>query len=164
MKRQRMIPHAMSGVFVFLLLGLFAVLAVVTVLVGAYSYRNISARADMDNNGRMATAYIRSMLRARDEAGMLELEQEDDGDTILLHSSYGDEEYVTRIYVHDGVLRELFTAAEDVFDPGVGEEVCPAEELRGTMEKGLLTVQIRIGDKWQEIACVLHGETEEAAA
>ena len=164
MQRQKMIPHAISGVFVFLLLGVFAVLAVVTVLLGAYSYRYISARADMDNNGRMATAYIRSMLRARDEAGMLELEQADSGDTLLLHSRYGDEEFVTRIYVHDGVLRELFTAAEDVFDPGVGEAVCPAEELRSTMEKGLLTVRVRIGDEWQEIACVLHGETEEATA
>ena len=58
MQRQKMIPHAISGVFVFLLLGVFAVLAVVTVLLGAYSYRNISARADMDNNGRMATVEL----------------------------------------------------------------------------------------------------------
>lgn len=164
MKKQRMIPHAISGVFVFLLLGVFAVLAVVTVLMGAYSYRNISARADMDNNGRMATAYLRSMLRARDEAGAVELEQAESGDTILLHSKYGDEAFITRIYVYDGVLRELFTAEEDVFDPGVGEKVCSAEELRGELEKGLLTVRIRIGDEWQETACVLYGETEEATA
>ena len=56
MKKQKIIPHEISGVFVFLLLGVFAVFATVTVLLGAGAYKRISERSGADSNGRLSTA------------------------------------------------------------------------------------------------------------
>ena len=150
MKKQST-PHAISGVFVFLLLGLFAVLSTVTVLLSAGAYRSIAQRAETDSTGRLASAYVRSMLRAREETGALQVTEEEGLKTLVLRSVYGDEEFRTRIYVYDGMLRELFTEAEAPFEPKNGETVCAAEDMEAELADGLLTVRLLSDGSWQEI-------------
>ena len=55
MNKQREVPHAVSGAFVFLLLGMFAVFSTVLVLLGARAYRSISARSAVNDTSRMAS-------------------------------------------------------------------------------------------------------------
>ena len=54
-------------VFVFLLLGLFAVFGTVLTLLGAKAYNEAAARTGIHNSARISSAYIRTMLRADDE-------------------------------------------------------------------------------------------------
>ncbi len=65
---KRLKTHAISGVFVFLLLGIFAVLSTVTVLFGANAYKSSSDRTASLNTERILSSYVRSMVRAADEA------------------------------------------------------------------------------------------------
>ena len=55
--------HPIAGVFVFLLLGLFAVFSTLMVLTGAKAYRGTVDRSDAHNRARIASSYIRSMSR-----------------------------------------------------------------------------------------------------
>lgn len=151
MKKQKMMPHAISGVFVFLLLGVFAVFSTVTVLLSAGAYRSISERSGVDSTARLASAYVRSMLRSRDERGALQVAEESGLTTLTLRSVYGDEEFRTRIYVYDGTLRELFTEADAVFEPKNGEAVCAAEAMEAELTDGLLRVRLMVDGAWQEI-------------
>ncbi len=164
MKKQKIIPHEISGVFVFLLLGVFAVFATVTVLLGAGAYKRISERSGADSNGRLATAYLRSMLRAKDEEGALRIEEIGGVETLALRSLYDGEEFWTHIYVHDGMLRELFAGEETDFEPGRGETVCAAEDMTASLEDGLLTVRVETDGVWHEVSCALHRTAEEGAA
>ena len=68
MRRQKAGSHAISGVFVFLLLGLFAIFAVVMVLLGAGAYSRTTENAEAHNGQRVAPSYIRTMIRGHDEA------------------------------------------------------------------------------------------------
>ena len=163
MKRDYSSPHVITGAFVFLLLGLFAVFSTIMVLLGVKAYRGAVERTDIHNATRISTAYIRSMLRSDDEAGSLSFEEaegtvvSDSGDVnvtlpaISLRNNYDGEIYITRIYVYDGSLREWFTHEETPFHPDEGEVVCPADELQTRIDDRLIEVRICSGGKWSEV-------------
>ncbi|MBR7189025.1 MAG: DUF4860 domain-containing protein [Clostridia bacterium] len=68
------VQHHMQGVFVFVLLGLFAVMSTLMVLLGAQMYRGTVDRSEANNDYRVLNAYVRSMLRAEDGAGAVAVE------------------------------------------------------------------------------------------
>ncbi|MBQ3373658.1 MAG: DUF4860 domain-containing protein [Oscillospiraceae bacterium] len=172
MIRQKSSSHAISGLFVFLLLGIFAVFSTVMVLLGVKAYRSAVERTEAHNSTRISTSYIRSMLRAEDETEIFALETcegfvgEADGETavrvetLTLHHDYDGEEYVTRIYVYGGFLREWFTHAEEPFRPDQGEIVCPAEELTAEYSGSLLKVQVAAGGEREEVILALRAAGE----
>lgn len=139
--------HSISGVFVFLLLGIFALFSTVLVLLGAKSYRSTVEHSEAHNNARIASSYIRSMLRADDEADVLRIEEVEGVQTISMVNDYGFDSYVTRLYVYDGSLREWFAGSDIPFEPHGGETVCAADSMEAELEDGLLTVVIRSDDK-----------------
>ena len=129
--------HAISGVFVFLLLGIFAIFSTIMVVMGAKAYRGMVERADIHNSVRVASSYIRTMLRSNDEAGVLRVEDVDGVQTITMENDWGDI-YVTRIYIYEGKLREWFAMAEIPFAPANGETVCSLDSMQVELKDGLL--------------------------
>ena len=149
---KRSLPsHSITGVFIFLLLGLFAVFSTVMVLMGAKAYRGTVDRAEANNSTRIASSYLRSMLRADDEAGVLLIEEADGIQTITLLNTYDEESYVTRLYVYNGMMRELFTEAEIPFDPAWGESICEADSMEAEFREGLLHIKITANGTEREI-------------
>jgi hypothetical protein len=138
--------HSISGVFVFLLLGIFALFSTVLVLLGAKSYRSTVDKSEAHNNARIASSYIRSMLRADDEIDVLQIEDIEGVKSISMINDYGFESYVTRLYVYEGNLREWFAGSDIPFDPHGGETVCPADSMEAEIKDGLLTVVIHAND------------------
>ncbi|MBQ6365284.1 MAG: DUF4860 domain-containing protein [Oscillospiraceae bacterium] len=171
MNRNSAPSHVISGVFVFLLLGIFAVFSTVMVLLGVKAYRSAVERTGMHNTARINTAYIRTMLRADDETGTFAVEEVtgtamENGtvtdvsvETLTLRNNYDGEEYITRIYVYGGSLREWFTRAEEPFRADGGEVVCPAEELTAELDENLLTVRVRAGEEWSTVYLALRAGT-----
>ena len=167
--KQKLSSHAISGLFVFLLLGIFAVFSTVMVLLGVKAYRGAVERTEAHNASRISSSYIRSMLRADDESGVFSIEscegtvgepgseQSVTVDALTLRNDYG-EEYVTRIYAYGGSLREWFTRASEPFHPDRGEIVCPADELTAELTGSLLTVHLRTGEKTQDILFSLRAK------
>ncbi len=159
--------HTVSGVFVFLLLGLFALSATVMVLLGAQAYRGIAARAEEHNGGRIAAAYVRGKLREADAGGMILTEDLNASPVLTVRRE--DEETVTLLFVRDGMLWEWYTFEdlfeEASFDPVTGaplgnpedpedlpgESICPLDEMRFDVEDGLIVASLRCGEEWTQI-------------
>ena len=133
--------HAISGVFVFLLLGIFAIFSTIMVVMGAKAYRGMVEKADVHNSIRVASSYIRTMLRSNDEAGVLRVEDVDGVQTTTMENDYGDI-YVTRIYLYNGKLREWFALADIPFEPANGETVCSLDTMQAELKDGLLHVVV----------------------
>ena len=133
--------HAISGVFVFLLLGIFAIFSTIMVVMGAKAYRGMVEKADVHNSIRVASSYIRTMLRSNDETGVLRVEDVNGIQTITMENDYGDI-YVTRTYLYDGKLREWFALAEIPFEPANGETVCSLDTMQAELKDGLLHVVV----------------------
>ena len=168
--KQKLSSHAISGLFVFLLLGVFAVFSTVMVLLGVKAYRGAVERTGVHNTARISSAYIRSMLRADDETGAFSLEEcegtaVEGGEekpvavtALTLRNNYGGEEYITRIYAYGGSLREWFTRASEPFRADLGEVVCPADELTAEKTGSLLTVNIRTGEETEKVILSLRSD------
>ena len=152
--------HTISGVFVFLLLGIFAVFSTVMVLLGARTYKTTSERTQAHNEGRVAAAYVRSMVRADDETGVITLEDLDGISTVTMRYVYDDEAYLTRLFVYDGSLRELFAAEEYEFDPEQGEIVCPLDSMTARVQDGLLTISLTAEGRQTDVDIALRCAAE----
>ena len=158
--------HTISGVFVFLLLGIFAVFSTLTVLLGASAYKSSGERSDANNTSRILASYARSRLRSCDEAGSVAIEdvpgvivtQDDDGnETVgeageircLTLTVYADEEetVIDRIYVYGGKLMERMVDASEPFEPERGIAICDADAMDCRIEDGLVRLEIASGDE-----------------
>ena len=178
MKKLR--THAISGVFVFLLLGIFAVLSTVTVLLGANAYRNSGARSDEHNAQRLLSAYARSRLRAVDEyqsvstgsvqGTLISYDDEDneltqDAGSIncltLAVSSDENETIVDRIYVYDGYLMERMQELSEPFEPDRGMKICPAQGMDCAIEGTLLTLTLQNGEQSVQLDIALRSANTE---
>lgn len=141
-RRQGNHSHSMQGVFVFVLLGLFAVMSTLMVLMGAQMYRGTVADSGANNENRLLGAYVRSMVRAEEARDAVAIEDRDGMKVIALYEDIEGAHYVTWIYRYDGQLYEQFTEANYEFDPEVGMPICPINSFDPDIENGLLTVRM----------------------
>ena len=138
MDNRKMVTHSMQGVFVFVLLGLFAVMSTLMVLLGAQMYRNTVDITTYNNQSRLLGAYVRSMVRAEDAEQCVAVETYGDVKTLALHEQIDDSDYVTWLYCYDGHLYEQFTGADRDFNPDAGTPICEAQAFTARVEDGQL--------------------------
>lgn len=161
MSRKNPPSHAISGVFVFLVLGIFAVFSTVMVLLGARAYKSTADRAAEHNADRIGMAYVRSMVRGNDEDQCIRVETVNGVPTISMRNVYDGDAYVTRLYVYDGMLREWFTEESEEFIPENGESVCAMDEMNAEVAGQLMTVRLRAKDTWTTVDIALRSEVRE---
>ena len=136
------VQHSMHGVFVFVLLGLFAVMSTLMVLLGAQMYRNTVDRSTANNEDRVLSAYVRSMIRAEDTSGAMEIGEYDGVKALAMREDLDGEAYVTWLYCYEGQMYEWFTSDDGEFRPESGTAICPAQRFEPSLDNGLLTVNL----------------------
>jgi len=141
-KQTGSVQHSIQGAFIFVLLGLFAIMSTLMVLLGAQMYRGTVDRTALNNENRVLSAYVRSMVRYADNAGAVEVEQLDGIEMVSMHETIDDEEFITRIYMYEGELYEQFTDMVDDFDPEDGTPICEVTGFDAALEGQLLTVNM----------------------
>lgn len=154
--------HSVASVFVFVLVGVFAVAAMLLTLFGTRVYSHVTAVAVDNAESQLATSYVRNKLRAYDRAGAVWLEDNEGLSTLCLSERLDGEGYVTRVYCYDGALCEQFAAAEEPFDAELGESVFKLEALRFSMAgDGLLLLEAtRAGGETQSALIALRAREE----
>ncbi len=146
-----------TGLAALLLFGVFAVCILFVLLTGAGSYQRLVERDQSAYSRRTAAQYITTRIRQSDGAGRVTVGEFGGADALILTEKIDGVEFCTRIYCHDGVLRELFTLAEEEFEPRDGEELLPVQYLELELEGRLLTVVITNDDGTeQELALYLR--------
>lgn len=94
--------HSISGAFVFMLLGVFAVFSMLLVVLGAQAYRTTVDGAAAHTQKRIVTAFVRNAVRAQDERGAITVEEHDGLPVLALSSELDGERYVQYIYSYGG--------------------------------------------------------------
>jgi len=140
--KRKTVQHSMQGVFVFVLLGLFAVMSTLMVLLGAQMYRNTVDRSTANNEDRVLSAYVRSMIRAEDTSGAMEIGEYDGVKALAMREDLDGEAYVTWLYCYEGQMYEWFTSDDGEFRPESGTAICPAQRFEPSLDNGLLTVNL----------------------
>ncbi len=129
---------------------LFAILAVCAVLVllaGAGVYGRLTDRGQGAFKNRTVPLYIATKVRQADCAGTVSVERVEGTDILCMEEQIDGKGYVTRIYCHEGVVRELFSSEDVDFDPAMGEKIAEASEVRFSLADGCLTVRVNDEDR-----------------
>lgn len=159
MNDQNLSSHSITGAFVFLLLGLFAVMSSVLVLGGVRAYSRSAAKADRSNGYRILSSYARSRIRSLDEEDAVSVEMIDGVPVLTVMEVYDGDAYETCLYSIGGVLREWFSEAGNQFILGDGDEITDAILFEPRMEEnGLLTIRMQAApdDDVSEISVALR--------
>ena len=144
MNQRRFGLRAASGLSLFLAVAVFALMALLTVVLGAGVYRSVVGRAEVNHEARTAMAYVTGKLRAN--TGDVSLEQTEVGeDMLVLSEEIGGANYETRIYAHEGMLYEIFAAAEIDFAPDQGQPIAALEAFSAEKEENALRLTVRAG-------------------
>ena len=126
----------------FLALMVFAVFALclcLVLLTGAKGYRKLVDHGKTDYAARTAAMYLTTRVR---QAQMLTVEEFDGCDALTIREEIEGETYLTRVYCHEGFLRELFCAENAALSRSDGEKVLEAEHLFLSLEGDLLTANL----------------------
>lgn len=155
--KRRNVQHSMQGAFVFVLLGLFAVMSTLMVLLGAQMYHNTVERSTQNNEDRVLSAYVRSMVRAQDTAASVSVQSYDGVKALTMVSEEDERAFTTWLYCYDGWLYEHYTGGSDTLSPEKGTAICPARSFEPVIEGNLLTVKMTDADGAREtVRVALH--------
>lgn len=150
--------NTMAGIPVLIVFAVFAVSVLTVLLTGADLVREVTLRDSRSYDERTAVQYLTTRVRRADRAGAVSVEGED---TLILREEIGGVCYETRIYCHEGSLREMFCETGYALPPIFGEEILPMEALRVALEDGFLRLSVRLPDgRESEAALYLRSEGE----
>lgn len=162
MRRER--RHTLDGLLTLLVFGVFAACVLSVLLTGAGAYRRLTERDRTAYARRTAAQYLATRVRQADGAGTVEIGDFDgaaapEGGTLLLFEDIDGARYCTRVYCHDGYLRELFSDWPGDLSPEDGEKILEAGGLTfARAPGGALTAELTHGDGTVErIVLALRG-------
>lgn len=165
-ERVRAHGHVISGAFVFLLLGVFAIASTLMVLLSAQFYRATVEQTRIHNRQRVLCSYLMNVVRGNDAADAVRVTDMDGLDVLVFGSDVGDVRYETRIYCYAGYLREWFAAADQEFEPDYGEKICAAQRFLPSLgENGVLELwAVDEAGKEYVLHVALHGTANREEA
>ena len=137
-----------------LALTVFAVFALCVLLVllsGARVYRGLVQRGEESFTSRTAARYVTMRVRQAESVAVGDFEG---CDALIIPEEIDGNTYLTRVYVYDGYVRELYCAENAALLPADGEKVLRADRLHFELEDGLLTVSL----DGRQLYLDLHGK------
>jgi len=145
--------HSIGAMFIFLLIGAFAVFLLLLVLIGAGAYRNTVEGAYSTGQVRASLGYIANKVRAADQAGGVSIERWNDTDALLIREWHDGRYYNTRIYympnadgTPGGGLFEQFAAGGEEWPHDEGDRIANIGSLDMREDKGLLSLSLQTED------------------
>lgn len=141
MRNSRQHQFHISGLAVLLVLAVFALCLLLVLLTGARVYAGLAEDGGLHHAQRTAAAYLSTRLQ---QSGRVYTEDFDGTDALVFPETIGGKTYLTRVYCHDGWLRELFTGENGDFSPADGEKLLEMTELSLIMEEELLQLHFTL--------------------
>ena len=152
---------SVSSLAPLLLFVIFTTCILSVLLTGADVYQKITERDQNSFQCRTTAQYLTTRLRQNDAAGMsfvgdfYALAPEETGNTLFICEELAGRTFYTRIYCHDGYLRELFAEAGLTFLPEAGEKILKINNLTFRTQENLLYIEIEHIDTTVE-TLILH--------
>ncbi len=137
--KKNAITHNLDGLAALLLFAVFAASVMAVLLTGAKAYRGVTRRDQEAYNARTAVQYVAQRVRQADSLYGITLEDFEGVECLVLGQG---EPYITRLYCYDGWLMELYCLAGESFSPEDGERIIEAQELKLSLDQGMLGVQV----------------------
>ena len=107
-------------VFIVSLFVLFAITAILLILIGARQYRFTADSMNRNYEIRTTSSYLTEKVRQSDTITGVSVVDFSIGPALALTSKQNNQAYTTYIYYYDGSLKELFVKEDTAFTPSAG--------------------------------------------
>lgn len=157
--------HSISGLFAFVLIGVFALCALMIVVSGVNAYRSMGNANRLSSQQRIALGYVSGKLRAAGDTDSISIREEKGVRLLVLSEEADGTTYETRIF-HDGDrLYEQFCEAELAFDPEGAETIASLPGFAFEQTGSLVTLSARLlsGAEAQTCVALRAGEVDRDA-
>ncbi|MDL2215664.1 DUF4860 domain-containing protein [Ruminococcaceae bacterium OttesenSCG-928-N02] len=131
--------HAVDMLFTVALFCVFAITALLTVLIGANVYKNTVATMESTFASRTSLSYIAEKVRQNDHAGAVQLGEIAGVPALVIAQEEAPGVY-TYIYLYEGHLTELLAGENTPLQPDLGQAITPLAALEMTEDGGLLSI------------------------
>ncbi len=121
--------HMVDVLFVIALFCVFAICALMLVIIGSDVYRKTVRSMDQNYNTRTSFAYITEKIRQFDSEDAVSVGSLDGTDALVLTTTANDTAYSTYIYMYDGYLKELFTKSDTAISLESGQNILPLSDF-----------------------------------
>jgi hypothetical protein len=128
-KKYSTLSHSIPSIFLFILIGLFAVSALTLTLIGTRVYRSVTDNAAGNIDSQMVLSYLCNKVRAFDHEGGVEISTREGMSVLRLYEEIEGKPYETDIYVYQGMIREAFMPRNEAFFPEYGEMLAAVSSL-----------------------------------
>ncbi|MDR0310300.1 MAG: DUF4860 domain-containing protein [Acidobacteriota bacterium] len=127
------------------LLLLFGASTCILAAAGYGSFSRMNKSQDECLNTRVAMNYVSMSIRRYDTKGAVRVDNSPSGTRLVLGEDIDGESYETRIYLHDGYLRESFVPAETPFNEEYGFEIIPLDSFVIKRENNIIEIELSSG-------------------
>ena len=124
------------GIFLLVLYLTFAIFTLALTVTAASVYENISSGMEENHSVRTALSYISTKMRQADDVKI------ENGQIII-----DEDDCVSRIYCHDGSLKEYFGEADAEFEAEYGDVIISADSFEAREENGDICIEIGINGR-----------------
>lgn len=135
-----------TGLLVLTVFTVFALCILMVLLTGARGYEALVRRGEKTYACRTAAQYLATRVRQSDTADGISVEDFGGQSALVLRQEIDGETYLTRIYCHDGFLRELFTTEKGSFSPEDGEKLTELTALSFEKTEAMLSARLLLAE------------------
>lgn len=128
-------------VFIVSLFVMFAITAILLILIGARQYRFTADSMNRNYEIRTASSYLMEKVHQSDTITGVSVVDFSVGSALALTDRQNDQTYITYIYYYDGALKELYVKEDAAFTPSAGQTIV---QLHGFVPEVVHTGLIRI--------------------
>lgn len=121
--------HMVDILFVIALFCVFAVSALMLVMIGSNVYKKTVHNMDQNYNTRTSFAYITEKIRQFDSQDAISVGSLEGTDALILTTTANDTIYNTYIYRYDGYLKELFVKSDAAISLESGQNILPISDF-----------------------------------
>lgn len=132
------IIHKLDSLFILLIFGVFAVVSLLLVAIGAGMYQRVVDHMQVNNQVRSSLSYVAGKIRSNDVSGAVTLQTVNGLDAICIRQT--DENGVSDyIYYYNGEIKEQSLLDGVTFNPEAGDTIAKVNSFEMEYENGLYT-------------------------
>lgn len=115
--------HTVDVLFVITLFCVFAISVIMLTGIGANVYESIVDSMEDNYDSRSSFAYIINKVRQSDSAGNVSVGSFEERPTMIIREEINNITYCTYLYEYDGMMKELFSRADQTFPAEYGTDI-----------------------------------------
>lgn len=152
--------YTLTSFLTLILFSFFALCSLFIVLIGAKDYQVVVEQSEQNNEIRASLTYVANKIRQNDEAGFVQVFNQDGTQILSLTQDIDGQLYDTYIYFYNGNLNEQFVKHTAKIDLNEGSVITAVERFDISMENSAVILQVQNSNREKPLVLKIQLQTK----